>query len=234
MDAEIVWRKASIQPVELLKRAKEMLGDQYWLFVGITFLGMIIGSIAPMGILMGPMFCGIYLCYGQRAGGKPVAFELLFKGFDFFVESLIAMLIMVGISLLVTIPVMIVFFVVFGALMASTDGEGGAAVIVLMPLFYLSVILLSVLISMPFLFVFPLIAERGLKAVPAIKASFQGVLANFGGMLMLVLLYTLISLVGCCLCYVPAILFLPLSFGGIFVAYREIFPWESKGDLHHA
>jgi len=229
MDDQVFCRKASIQPVELLKRAKELLGEQYWLFVGITFLGILIGTALPLGILMGPMMCGIYLCYSQRAGGKPVPFELLFKGFDFFVESLIATLIMVGVSLLVAIPLGIVFFVVFVVLMAATDGEGAPAMIVLMPLFYLTLILMVVLVSTPFLFVYPLIAERGLKAVPAVKTSFQGVMANFGGVLMLILLYTLISMVGTCLCYVPGILFLPLSFGGIFLAYRNIFPLQNKG-----
>ena len=47
-------------------------------------------------------------------------------------------------------------------------------------------------------------------------------------MLKLVLLYTLISLVAACMCYIPAILFLPLSFGGVFLAYREIFPLDGK------
>jgi uncharacterized membrane protein len=181
-----------------------------------------------MGILMGPMFCGIYLCYGQRASGRPVAFELLFKGFDFFVESLIATLIMVGVAMLVMIPLGIIFVVVFVGLMAATEGEGAPAMILLMPLFYLVVILTTILVSLPFLFVYPLIAERGLKAVPAIKTSFRGVMANLVGLVMLVLLYTLISLIGGCLCYVPAILFLPLSFGGIFLAYREVFPLAGK------
>ena len=99
---------------------------------------------------------------------------------------------------------------------------------VLIPCFYLVMIAAMILVSTPFLFVYPLIAERGLKGIEAIKTSFAGVKANFGGVLKLVLLYTLISLVAACMCYIPAILFLPLSFGGIFLAYREIFPLDGK------
>ena len=50
MDPEIACRRVSLQPIELLKSAKEMLGEQYWLFVGITFLGAIIGSAVPLGM----------------------------------------------------------------------------------------------------------------------------------------------------------------------------------------
>jgi uncharacterized membrane protein len=127
------------------------------------------------------------------------------------------------------VPVGIAFFVMFVAVMAGTEGEGGPVIFVLMPLMYLIAIVLVIIVSMPFLFVYPLIAERGLKAMPAIKTSWQGVKTNLGGVVQLVLFYTLISLIGACLCYVPAILFMPLSFGGIFLAYREIFPLEGKG-----
>lgn len=225
MNDEIVCRHVSLQPIELLKQAKEMLGEQFWLFVGLIFVGMLIGSAAPLGILMGPMMCGIYLCYMQRSSGKPVGFELMFKGFDYFAESLIATLIMVGVSMLVMIPAGIIFAICFIASMAATHGEAAPVLIVLMPLGYAIMITLAVLVSIPFLFVYPLIVERELKAVPAVKASWAGVKKNFGGVLKLILAYALISLfLAFCLCYIPVFLFVPLSFGAVFLAYRAIFP----------
>ena len=66
-----------------------MLGDQYWLFVGICLVGILIGSIVPMCIMLGPMMCGMYLCFRYRMNGIQVRFETLFKGFDVFVNALL-------------------------------------------------------------------------------------------------------------------------------------------------
>ena len=76
------FRRVPIEPVDCLMRAGSLTGDQYWLFVGICFVGVLIGSLAPLGILLGPMMCGIYLCYFGRERGYRATFELLFKGFD--------------------------------------------------------------------------------------------------------------------------------------------------------
>ena len=55
-------RQISINPIDLYKRSLALMGDQYWLFVAMTFLAILIGSVVPFGILMGPMFVGLYLC----------------------------------------------------------------------------------------------------------------------------------------------------------------------------
>lgn len=69
----------------------------------------------------------------HRSDGKPVEFTLLFKGFDYFVESLIATLIMVGVSLVVVIPAYLVFGVVMVAMIAGGDGEVGPAFLLSFP-----------------------------------------------------------------------------------------------------
>jgi len=229
MNQDVTFRKVPIRPIELLKQARDLMGDQYWLFVGITFVGMLIGSAVPMGILMGPMMCGIYLCYLQRNRNQPVEFGLLFKGFDYFVESLIATLIMMAVSLVIIIPACVVLIVAFFGMMVGTQGEPNPlAAMGLFAALYAVIIVLIILVSMPFIFTYQLIVDRQLKAVPAVKASFRAVLANAFGLLGMMLLYTLISFVAACLCYVPAFLFMPLAFGGYFLAYRNIFPENEK------
>ena len=98
------FRRIYARPIERLTDAKAMLGDQYWLFVGICLVGILIGSIVPMGIMMGPMMCGMYLCFRYRMNGIQVRFETLFKGFDVFVNSLLAMLILLACSLAIMLP----------------------------------------------------------------------------------------------------------------------------------
>jgi hypothetical protein len=92
-------RQVSINPIDLYKRSLALMGDQYWLFVGMTFLAMLIGSVVPFGILMGPMFVGLYLCFKEREEGRRVEFGKLFQGFDEFVNSLIVTLILIVVSL---------------------------------------------------------------------------------------------------------------------------------------
>lgn len=86
------------------------------------------------------------------------------------------------------------------------------------------IVLLLILVTLPFVFVFPLIVDRGLKAVPAVKASFQGVMTNAFGVLGMTLVYGVLNLVATCLCYFPVFFLLPLVFGGFFLAYRQVFP----------
>ena len=57
-----------------------MVRPQYWLMVAVVLVGILIGSFAPMGILLGPMMCGIYLCLLGLMRGERIEFGLLFKG----------------------------------------------------------------------------------------------------------------------------------------------------------
>ena len=77
----------SFAPIALYKRSYALLGEQYWLFFGITLVGIFLGSLVPFGILMGPMMVGIYMCFADRERGKQVEFGTLFKGFDQFANS---------------------------------------------------------------------------------------------------------------------------------------------------
>jgi uncharacterized membrane protein len=227
-ETPVPFQTVPIRPVDCLKEAAQVVGDQYWLFVGICAVGWIIGCAAPFGILLGPMMCGIYLCYFKRMRGERIAFELLFKGFDYFVQSLIATLILMGVMMVIVIPLYILFFAgFFGLAMAAQDGNEGAAAagfFAMCGLFYFLMLVVSLLMGTLFAFVYPLMVDRGLEAVPALKTSLKAVRANLGGMLGLVLLISLISLVAACFCYVPVIFVLPITFGAIALAYRKVFP----------
>src|ERR1700686_3169618 len=83
------FERGVIRPVECLKGGWELIKDQYWLFLGIVFVGIFIGSAVPI-VLIGPMMVGIYLCFFRRMRGEQVEFGDLFKGFEFFVQGLIA------------------------------------------------------------------------------------------------------------------------------------------------
>jgi hypothetical protein len=230
MNAEPVeYQRITIRPVECLKASKELMGEQYWLFCGISVVGILIASAVPLGILMGPMMCGIYYCYLRRMRGETVEFGMLFKGFDYFAESLVATLILVGVTLVVMLPMYCLFLAGFMGFAAHADKGGGQAppspaMFGMMGLLYVVVLALCLVLMVFFCFAYPLIVDRGLKAVPALRTSFNAAWANFGSMLGMMCLLFLISILASLCCYVPALLFMPFYMGTLAVAYRKVFP----------
>src|SRR5215467_203500 len=92
-----------IAPVECLKEGWELIKDDYWLFLGISFLAIFIGSAVPI-VLIGPMMCGLYFCLFQKMTGEPLQFDRLFKGFDYFVPGLIVAAVQTIPAFIVIVP----------------------------------------------------------------------------------------------------------------------------------
>ena len=212
------FRRISARPIERLTAAKAMLGDQYWLFVGICLVGILIGSIVPMCIMLGPMMCGMYLCFRYRMNGIQVRFETLFKGFDVLVNALLAMLIPLACSMAVMLPLIIIMMIGI-----ATAGNNEAQVFATFFTMYPLILVLSLLIYMPFLFVFPLIVDRGTGPWESVKLSARAVWHNLGPLCGMLFVHYLLAMLGVCACYVGAFLVMPLTFGALFTVYHEIF-----------
>ena len=229
------FRTGVIKPVECLKEGWALIKDQYWLFLGIVFVGILIGSAVPL-VLIGPMMVGIYLCFLRRMRGETVEFGTLFKGFDYFAESLIAALIQLIPMVVIMVPFYIVMFVL---IMTSMPRGGGRmdpdeiprfmfTVFGFEAVFVIVIIAVGIVISIFFMFAFPLIADRGLSGLEAIKLSIKAGKANFGGVLGLLLLNAGIGLLGVFACYIGAIFFMPVGLASYAVAYRRVFPSISQ------
>jgi uncharacterized membrane protein len=226
------FRTGVIKPVECLKEAWELIKGQYWLFFGICVVGMLIGSAFAI-VLMGPMMCGMFLCLLQHMRGEKVSFEGLFKGFDFFAESIIAILIQAIPAVIIIVPVTLIMVIPMVASMTSSRGRGGDEVAVAgfffsMIVIYVVIFLLSIILGTFFFFTFLLIVDRKLSGVEAVKTSVKAALANFGGVLGLVLLNALLSLAGLLLCYFGAFFVLPITITAHAIAYRRVFPEISQ------
>src|SRR2546429_8513574 len=123
---QIEFKRNAVEPVECIKAGLNLIRSQYWLFVGVTAVGIIIGSVVPLGILMGPMMCGIYLALFQTRRRQPIEFGILFKGFDYFGDSLIATLLHLIPIFVILIPsyfMFIAFYVGFIVVMAQRNGS---------------------------------------------------------------------------------------------------------------
>lgn len=223
----IEFRRGVIQPVECIKEGYELVKDQYWLFVGMAAIGVLIGNAVPFGILMGPMMVGLYMVLFRKRRGELVEFGNLFKGFDSFGDSVVATLLHVIPIAVILVPAYIIFYVGFILVIQSGGGEPDPSAMMGMfaffAVFWLIAILIIMVISVLFTFAYPLIADRKLAGIEAVKLSIRAALANFWRLLGLNLLNGLLIIGGMLLCYVGIFLVLPITFAALAIAYERVF-----------
>ena len=231
MDATLPqFRTGVIKPVECIKEGWALIKDQYWLFLGISLVGILIGGVVPI-VLLGPMLVGIFLCLFQRLRNQRVEFGLLFKGFDQFVPGLV-------VTVLKMIPIFIVlvpYYIFLFVMMATTMPRGGVedpeqarnfvmSFFGFEIIFFLVIMVVSLSVEVFFMFAYPLVADRQLSALDAVKLSFRAGKANLGGVLGLMLLNMLFGMLGVLCCVVGVYFYLPIAFASQAVAFRRVFP----------
>lgn len=211
-----------IRPVEIFKESWELLKDNYWLVFGITAIGMLIGGAVPV-VLFGPMICGVFLVMFRVIDRQPIAFEHLFKGFDFIWKSL-------PVSLMIMVPIIVLLVVIYIPLIGMafagprmSQGEvmafvGGTLV------FEFIVVLAMVCFHTLLMFSFPLIADQRLSGTDAVKLSARAVWANLSGVAGMIGVGTVVCFAGYLVFCVGIYLVIPLIFMSQAVAYRKIFP----------
>jgi uncharacterized membrane protein len=218
-----------VAPFDCLKEGWALIKDQYWLFLGITLVGILIGGAVPI-VLLGPMMVGIFLCLFKKQERQPVEFGTLFKGFDYFVQGLIVAVIKVVPIVILMVPFYIVMFTVMMTTMSrdhASQEEARTMVFTLFGLemvFALVLMIVGILIEIFLMFAFPLVADRKLSGLEAVKLSLKAGKANFGGILGLLLLNAGLGIVGVLCCIVGVYFYLPVAFASYAVAYRRVFP----------
>lgn len=225
--ADIPIRRKAIKPIECLKGGFNLIKDQYWLFVGMCAVAVLVGSVAPFGILMGPMMCGVYLALFSKRRGLPIEFGIIFKGFDYFGQSVIATLIHVVPIVIIIVPSYLLFYVgLFVALPSpgsDPDPTGLLIFLGVMLVYWLVVVCIMIVISLVFTFSYPLIVEHRLQGFDAVKLSARAALANFLPLLGLSLLSGFLGFVGMLFCYIGIFFVLPISFAALAIAYEQVF-----------
>lgn len=223
----VEFRRGVVEPVECIKDGYNLIKDRYWLFVGMTAIGVLIGNAVPFGILMGPMMVGLYIALFKTRRGEPIEFGVLFKGFDSFGDSVVATLLHLIPIVVIIVPAYIIFYI---GIILTTQRSGGepdpAAVFGLLGFFFvfwLAAMVIIMVLSVVFTFAYPLIADRRLSGIDAVKLSIKAALANFWRLLGLLLLNGLMAVGGVLLCYVGIFLVLPISFAALAMAYERVF-----------
>jgi len=224
---EIPYRRNAVEPVQCIKAGWELVKNQYWLFVGMCLVGMMIGSAVPLGILLGPMMCGLFLTFFKRRRGELIEFGTLFKGFDYFGPSLIATLLHIVPILVIIIPSYFFFYLGLIVSMAAQGNDPNPAAMLgvfgMFGVFWVVMIFVVIIISIGFTFAYPLIVDRRLQGFDAVKLSFKAAMANFWRLLAMIILTSFMGIAGLLLCYVGMFLVLPISYAAIASAYEQVF-----------
>lgn len=230
------FQRRALRPWACLGEGWRVIRDDYWLFVAIAFVGVFIGRMAPLGLLEAPAMCGIHLCLLRRERNLPIRFEMLFDGFNFFLPSLVATLIVMAPVVFFAVVAYVSFYAVAigGVILAAPPPAGpgaapppppeiGIAVLGVGGVLFIGSIAAIIVIEMLTVFIYPLIVDKELSGVDALKLSCKAVWANLGGIIGLFILRFVIDLAATLVLCVGPILVLPLDIAIVAVAYRQLF-----------
>lgn len=212
-----------IKPIEVFKEAWRMMKPSFILVWVTVIIGMVLSSTI---VLMGPIMVGVFMCLIDTADGKPASLEKLFKGFSRWQAGVVvAAVAMIPVVIFVTLA--LVSYI--PAVMASLGGE------VLPPEQLLSMIIgilavelvvgiVMTIIHTLMIFAFPLIADRNLGGIAALKLSARAVWANKKGVGGVFGLGILVAIAGYLMLCIGIYLAIPVIMMATTVAYRKVFP----------
>jgi hypothetical protein len=215
-----------IRPVECMKEGWELIKQDYWMLFAITLVGLLIGGIS-LYILVGAMVCGIFYCYIQKIDGKPVIFDALWKGFEWWLPGLVA-------TIVIMVPMIFVYLIIYLPFIAAAVMGSRLSPEEMMGLLFGAfvidaiVIVLMVCFHTLLMFTFPLIVDRNLGVFAAMKTSMKAVWRNLGGIAGFYGLAFILSLAGAMACGIGTYFVIPIIIAGTTVAYRKIFPRENQ------
>ena len=227
MTPDIPYNRKVVDPMECIRQGWQIVKPNYWLFVGMVFISMLIGSAVPLGILLGPMMCGLYLTLFASRRREPIEFGMLFKGFEYFAPALIAALLHVIPIIVIIVPLYLFMYLSMFVTIAVQGDEpspiGFLAVFGTFAVILIVIFVVITVLSVGFVFAYPLIVDKKLQGFDAVKLSFKGALGNFWRLLAMMLLTSLLGVLGVAVCYVGVFLVFPITYGAIAAAYEQVY-----------
>lgn len=228
-------RATKLGGVRCLVEAKDFLGADYWQFWGLGFVGMIIAGVIPL-ILVGPMYCGLGFCFLAKERGQQASFELMFKGFDQLMNTLVPVL-LYSLIALVVLP-----FYIGGVTLGMICIVSGIASAELLVVFigfcsclfgFLAMLLASTVTGYGTMFATFLVAEYDLEGMEAFKIALEGVRKNYLGLLGILAAKMIFMLVSGLFCYIPLFFIFPIFIATCFLYYRKIFQAPRKSSENY-
>src|SRR5829696_7864780 len=216
------FRTGVIKPIECVTEGFELIKKDYWLLFAICLVGALLGGIT-MYILAGAMFCGIFYAYLKAIDGKPVVFDDLWKGMNWFAPGLAVIAVIIVPAIIYYILIYITFFV--AVIGGSAGGEAGfVGALVVVGLIDLVVLIAMVCFHTLLTFSFPLVVDRNLGAIDAMRTSARAVWHNLGGVVGMVVVNIGLMFLGYLALCIGLYFIIPIMIAGNVVAYRRVFP----------
>lgn len=224
----IEFRSGAVDAGGCISEGWELAKQHYWLYFASILLAFIALGCIPIAnfFLMGPMLCGIYFLFLSGLRGETPEIGMVFKGFERFIPAMV-------VGIIGSIPGIIDFVVQMGfvavQVMAEINRDSAmkatveALAIPMMGL-RLFFILAGVVLYFGLFFAYPLVIDKGLSALDAIKLSFRALKANIGGMILLLIFTILLSFAGMLACIIGMIFVIPIQWAANAIAYRQVFP----------
>ena len=212
------------------------------LYIGVTFVGFLLITIVsciPIVnlFLIAPLMGGLIYIALRDINNEPIDFGMLFKGFERFVPLMVVGIIQGIPGLIFTIfRFTFDFASIFGRMGSRSSGTtdflqaqpningvlaGLSMVIILISLGFL---LFTIVWTIIFFFSIPLVLDRNLGPMDAIKLSAQAAFSNIGGVIVLLILGALVNIVGVIALCFGLLVSIPVTLVANTVAYRMVFP----------
>ena len=223
-----------------------MVKWRYGMYLGMTLLTLVfIGCIPVIQLfLMGPTLGGLYYVFLRDMRGEPVEFGMMFDGFKKFVPLMV-------VGLIQSIPGIIYqifsFFINMAQLMndlgshrrdyyqsSSPDFPIAGGMLAIGLIVVVLFLIFSLFWYVAFFFAIPLVMERDLPPIEAIKLSARAGFSNIGGFILLMILAGLVGLLGVLMCVVGVFLIsMPVMYAANAMAYRQVFPYIGGDTLNN-
>ncbi len=177
----------------------------------IALVTMLLSAVT-IGIISGPLVCGWFmiLLRQQRDPSYAPEFSDLWKGFEVFGQSFLAWLIIAIVAaiaggLLGVVASVIEAVPIIGQLLAPMTGA-----------------ILAICMMVVFLYVFPLIIDRRMEAIPALQLSAEKTTPDFIAYAGFALILYVINAVGAAICVVGSLITTPIVIASVAVAYADV------------
>lgn len=210
---------------DYLSKGFNIVGKQavlYMAFTFVFFLILMVSGLIPIlgqlaGLVLAPcLLAGFHLANRKVDDGQSIAFGDFFKGFEFWSQLLLVILIMVGISLLLMIPLfLIIGFGMDMEAVAAGDISGFPwwAFLLILPLIYLTI---------SWGYASFLIIFHGMSAWQAMEASRQIISQKWFYFLLFGFVVGIIGSIGAIAFGIGMLFTLPAAYAMQFASFRDI------------
>ncbi len=225
--ANIQFNRSAVNAVECISEGWEIVKSNYLMFFAVGLSVAILGCIPVVSwFLIGPLLVGIYAGLLKQYRGEKADFGMLMSGFGKFIPAVVIGIILLLPAIILNTYNLTLRIVQALAIFDPSGLSAGAATIFAIFGFLLNVVALfaSIIFWILFTFALPLLADKNLPMMDAVKLSAKAGWANAGGLFVLLLLIGLMLIGGIIALCIGIFFVLPIVYAALTVAYRQVFP----------